>query len=191
MTYAAVLSGSTVQPFDYQFLYDPTVAEPKPARRASIFDLIDRLLPSAAREAEGAYEPSIHEAALRIRQVTGWSDRTMAIAFGTSHPTVKALLDGRTVKRVIGLDERIKNTLALIDRLSVAAQNVNRPVASVLERQGADGRSALDLMARGDFGLAYVVALDALRPPRQSGLMQGMWPAAVGQSSSAVTHEER
>jgi len=123
-----------------------------------------------------------------IKQATGWSERTLAQALGTTHPTVAKLLNGeRTSLRV---RRHLRDAYEVIRRISIL--NSGDPAATdrVLRTEPSSGRrSSIELLKDGEFGSAYLAAVDVMRP-RREGLMRGTRLASIGRANASLFDEE-
>lgn len=113
---------------------------------------------------------------------TLWSDRKLAKALGTTHPTVHALLTGTPAvgSRSREVLQRVTPTHAVIARIFVIAGRDPKRTATALESP-SNGRSAVAHLRAGHPDRAYVAALDALNPPVDTGLMTGSRPSVPGE----------
>jgi hypothetical protein len=135
--------------------------------------------------------PVLAERTRQIKAVTGWSMRALATMLGTTHPTVSAVLDGSpTGMRAPELPGRIMAMADLVERLNAVTSGDRSTLLTALTSpSGSEGRSAVEYARQGDSGRAYIAALDVLRPPRQTGMMQGRWPVQVGRATSPLDED--
>lgn len=144
-------------------LFDPWVKVPEPS-------------PSAA--------PRTQVLARSLRRQTDWSQRKLAKVLDTTHPTVRALEEGRSSAQQDQLYDRLVGVHEVVDRIFVVADRDTRETNRLLSALNSTGRSAVELLTTGDFAAAYLAALDAARPRRNSGMMNGIWKSAP----STATH---
>jgi hypothetical protein len=132
--------------------------------------------------------PSVQVQLRQIRDLTGWSFRMLGTLTGTTHPTIEAVLDGRTrLTRTPDTARRISVLHSLITRLRVVVHGDPKMLVRVLTEPPGDGRpSAVELFSGGDLAGAYVAALDVFRPPRTGGMMHSLFPAPPGKATSAL-----
>jgi hypothetical protein len=143
------------------------------------------------RPAAGARPtPRLPRSLRNVRAWTGWSNRELAEAIGSTHPTVDAVLQGRaTLARQPAQVERIFALHALLERLRVVVDG-DRAELTRAVRTASDGRpSALAILEEGELPGAYLAALDVLRPPRTVGMMQGRYPRRPGDAACALNDE--
>lgn len=146
--------------------FDKTSSPVNPPSNRSPFDLgvvIGRVAEAFVPEAEGLTS--------EIQSMTGWSDRTIATALGTTHPTVGKLLTGGKVRseirqRVVPVHDLISRIYALVEGDPTAVDRVIR----------AKPDPALDLLNIGEISKAYLRAVEEIRPRRTTGLMIGSRP---------------
>lgn len=131
--------------------------------------------------------PEGRRLALEIQRATGWSDRAMARALGTSHPTVGKVLEGQAVNSALA--QRIIRAHEVISRVHAIAghdvQATNRALETSVEGQDAAAR----LLGRGAYAKAYLSAVDVLRP-RQTGMLVGSRPSRSGRANVPFLDEE-
>ncbi|MCA1707561.1 MAG: hypothetical protein LC808_31545 [Actinobacteria bacterium] len=173
-------------------LYEPTVPvtwQERPKLGAfDVFDCSVVVPPARVRPT-----PRLRQLLERLRELTGWSKRTTALALKTTHPTVSSILSGHrtTTSRLPELPGRLIALVDLTERLSDIVDgdiaSVNTALTTVpLGRS----ESALDLLRNGDLGRAYTTALDVLQPPRRAGMMMSsLWPAVPGEATAALDDE--
>lgn len=132
--------------------------------------------------------PSVQVQLRQIRDWTGWSSRMLGTLTGTTHPTIEAVLEGRTqLTRTPDTARRISVLHRLISRLRVVVHGDPKMLVRVLSEPPGDGRpTAVQLFSAGDLAGAYVTALDVFRPPRTDGMMRSSFPAAPGKATSAL-----
>ncbi len=132
--------------------------------------------------------PSIQVQLRQIRDWTGWSSRTLGMLTGTTHPTIEAVLEGRTrLTRIPDTARRISVLHRLIMRLRVVVHGDLEMLVRVLSEPPGDGRpTAVELFSAGDLAAAYLAALDVIRPPRTDGMMRSLFPAQPGEATSAL-----
>ena len=166
----------------------PVLAPARPERLGtSVFGPFVQLPPVKPR-----HSPRLQRLARRVQELTGWSARTVATALGTSHPTVRAMLSGHhtVATRTPQLPTRLAALTELLERLATLTDGDPVAIAMALRSVPVGQKvAAIDLLAAGDLGSAYVTALDVLNPPRRGGMMTGAWPARVGEAKVALDDE--
>ncbi len=150
----------------------------------NVFDVLSKwvnVLPTPNPSPEG------RRLALDIQRATGWSDRAMARALGTSHPTIGKLLDGQPVNSALA--QKIVRAHEVISRIHVISGGDVQATTRALETsiQGEDAATAL--LAQGAYAKAYLRAIDVLRP-RQTGMLVGSRPARSGRGNIPFLDEE-
>lgn len=133
--------------------------------------------------------------ALELHDWTGWSDRTLAQVLGTSHPTVRALLEGRgaTTSRTAAVRARLRAVHEVVGRVNALAGGSASATGRVLGELPLGGtRRPLDYLCAGDMPAAYLAAMDLLRPvTRDAGeLLSADWPIRAGEASIELSTEE-
>jgi hypothetical protein len=126
-----------------------------------------------------------------IQLWTGWSDRALAEVIGTTHPTVKALRDGRfvVVPRNRESRPRLRATHGVIARAFLLTGRDARRVNRVLG-DTSRGDSPTQHLIRGDITGAYRSLLDLLRPGDPATLIQSWRPLSPRGRTSAPSDEE-
>ncbi|MGH8827625.1 MAG: helix-turn-helix domain-containing protein, partial [Jiangellaceae bacterium] len=136
--------------------------------------------------------PLVQRLPREIRQRTGWSQRKLAKALGSTHPTVRALEEGRSAARSKDLFDRLLDVHDVVERAFMLAGRDVKESDRLLTTPPADDRaSALDLLESRQPAEAYLAALDVLRPRRQTAMMRGMWPARAGEATTALSETDR
>lgn len=131
------------------------------------------------------------EMARRLKRFTRWSDRALAEAIGTSHPTVAALLKGSPTagSRNRHLLERLRDMHGVVSRIFLVASKDPRATVMALT-SGNGGRCALEYLAQGEPEKAYLAALDALRPRPTDDYLVGTSPSEPGRGTAAYLDED-
>lgn len=134
--------------------------------------------------------PKVQEQAAEIRACTGWSQRRLASVLNTTHPTVKALEQGRIVTRVRDLPARLSDIHRVVERVFLlAGRNPNETNRLLTSRANNRQLSAVDLLAEGRAAQAYLAVLDILRPPDE-GMAVGIWPSKPGVATTSLEDVE-
>lgn len=134
--------------------------------------------------------PQAERLTREIREWTGWSQRKMARALGTSHPTVRALEEGRSVWRVRDILTRLIEAHSVVERAHLLSGRKSQETDRLLTTPRTAGElTAIDLISQRRPSEAYLAVLDVLRP-RQHGMMTGLWPAEAHQGTAALTDDE-
>jgi hypothetical protein len=165
---------------------------PSPAQELlrSYFDFWVRLAPWRSSSLLDAQRQ-----ASELQSWTDWSDRTLAQVLGTTHPTVRALLQGRgaTTSRTATVRARLREVHELVARIHALTGSSAAVTARALSElpPGSD-RRPLDYLRAGDVRHAYLAALDIVRPaPRDTnGLLSADWPVRAGEASVELIDEE-
>jgi hypothetical protein len=172
--------------FPDQFtMYESTAPGlPVPDNRG-LFDLINDWV-FVSRKQRGL--PEDQRMTLEIKQATGWSERTIAQALKTTHPTIGKLLDGqRTSWRV---RKHLSNAYEVVRRTSLLTRGDPLATDRILRTNPSNDRpSAFEELANGNFASAYLAAVDVLRP-RREGLMRGRRPSTPGRATVALFDED-
>ncbi len=132
--------------------------------------------------------PSTQQLVRQLRQWTRWSTRQLAEVLDTSHTTIRAVENGRTL---VGghsgdLRRRLADAHEVVERVFLLANRDAERVATILDSAPPGKRSAVEELRAGDPARAYLVALDVLRP-RRPGLIVGDRPRRGG--ATAALHE--
>jgi hypothetical protein len=132
--------------------------------------------------------------AIELQSWTDWSDRTLAQILGTTHPTVRALLQGRgaTTSRTATVRARLREVHELVARIHTLTGSSATVTARALSGlpPGSDQRP-IDYLRAGDVGNAYLAALDIVRPtPRDAdGILSADWSVRAGEASVELNDE--
>jgi hypothetical protein len=132
--------------------------------------------------------PRLQTTMRELTEWTGWSNRELALAIHSTHPTVDAVLQGHsTLERQPAQAARAFHLHELVSRLRILSQGDRAEITRALRTPSMNGRSALDALEAGNIPGAYLQALDVLRPPRSSGMMQSRFPRRPGEASTALS----
>lgn len=124
-----------------------------------------------------------------IKRMTGWSDRSTAMALRTTHPTVAKILDGQRIG--FNLQDRIVRVNEVVRRIHLLTNEDPSATSRALRTEPAEGReSAMVLMAREEFSAAYLAAMDVQRPRPTSRFMSGDRPSTVGDATQVLLDED-
>jgi hypothetical protein len=127
----------------------------------------------------------LKDMAEEILQLTRWSNRQFASALGTTHPTVRAILQGQAEGPIWRNSEYrlyLRQMHAVISRISILVGSDRTRLRSILAQTTSSG-SSLEHMTAGRFNDAYLAAVDALRPASRPGrLLNGNYPRRPGES---------
>jgi transcriptional regulator with XRE-family HTH domain len=156
-----------------------------PVRRPPSRGLFDTWVEMPAQP--DRHSPRAQQLTRDIRACTGWSQRKVAAALGVTHPTVRALEEGRSSARVGDLYHRLLEVHDVIERIFLVAggsiQEADRLLSTAPDEESA---SAVELLKNRQPSAAYLAALGVLHPRRRTGMMQGRWPAEVGDATTAI-----
>jgi hypothetical protein len=141
---------------------------------------------------------SILDAQQQARELQGWtdwSDRTLAQVLGTTHPTVRALLEGRgaTTSRTTTVRARLREVHEMVARVhALSGGSAVVTARTFAELPPGSNQRPLDYLKAGEVAHAYLAALDILRPaPRDvDGLLAADWPVRAGEASAELYVEE-
>jgi hypothetical protein len=102
-----------------------------------------------------------------LKSWTGWSNRKLAEIIGTTHPTIRALSDGRVVitPRNREYRRRLHSVHSVVERVFLLAGRDQHRTRTLLSDDTA-GNSAMRQLANGEIGAAYATVLEAVSPPR-------------------------
>jgi hypothetical protein len=162
-----------------------------PAERLrSFFDYWVRLVPLRPSSLLDAQRQ-----ASELQSWTDWSDRTLAQVLGTTHPTVRALLQGRgaTTSRTASVRVQLREVHELVARIhALTGGNAALTARALSELPPRSDRRPLDYLRAGDVGQAYLAALDIVRPAARDteGLLSADWPVRAGEASVELLDEE-
>jgi hypothetical protein len=122
---------------------------------------------------------------------TGLSNRQLATALGTTHPTVHRLLTTTSEAswvRNVEYRRRLREVDTIVRRvLELVGRDLER--VHVLLRQPVQGVTALDHLMAGRPERAYLAVLGALRP-RQESLLVGRRPQLPGANTVPVLDDD-
>lgn len=154
--------------------------------------VLDAYLPSPYALPPSVTEIDLRSMAVSILRLTGWSHRQLASALGTTHPTVRSILDGQAEgypRRNVEYRDRLRRMHGLVERIGVLVNGDRSQLRAILERPGP-GVSAIEHMEQGRFDNAYLAAIETFRPPRIRGLVVGDRHRSVGDSRVALDDGE-
>lgn len=157
---------------------DATVLMPRLEVRGDLFDLWIRVPESASRPA-----PSAQRLAQELLLWTGWSHRSLAAVLGISHPTVAALVQGKSSARVGDLFARLIEAHEVVQRVYLIADKDAPRARRLLSATSKSGYSVRDLLAQRQPAAAYLAALDASGPLPVGPMMQSIWPSSAGNAT--------
>jgi hypothetical protein len=121
-----------------------------------------------------------------LLDVTGWSNRLLAQALAVTHPTVRALKEGRSRTNDNEILERLQEVEDVVSRVATLVGGDRGELRRALSSSPSEGRlSAIELLALRRTADAYLSATQVLRPVRRSPLMASVWPAKAG----TATHD--
>lgn len=130
--------------------------------------------------------PRTQVLARSLRRQTGWSQRKLANVLRSTHPTVRALEEGRSSAQQNELYDQLVGVHEVVDRVFELAGRDSRETNRLLSATTEESTSALDLLTAGDFAAAYLAAVDAARPRRSSLMMQGIWKSTPGTATHSL-----
>lgn len=119
---------------------------------------------------------------------TGLSQRALAAALGTSHPTVGSLVSGHSTDLVRRPEvrRRLADLHALCERLAPPMAHDSYRLLELLHSRDSDGIRLMDLAAQGQVARAYVLALDLLAPPVDAAFPASVFPSVPGEATAAL-----
>lgn len=163
-----------------------TAAPRRPPSSSTRVDVLSVAAPYKAPEPTTLGVAPIRRAADNIKLWTGFSDRSLAKAVGVTHPTVRALISGVRPSFVNSADaaRRLLMLEQIAGRLRAIAPDTSSLAAALQVPPPGAARSALDEIARGDRGAAYLASLDVLVPRAPRGLLQPLLPMVPGATVS-------
>ena len=124
-----------------------------------------------------------------ILQWTGWSHRKLAGVLDSSHPTVKALEQGKSRAREGDLFQRLNEVYDVIKRINLIAGNDETVVDHLLSTPDAAGVTPIALLSERRPADAYLAALEVNSPRRRESMMQTVWPAKTGEATIDLADE--
>lgn len=116
-----------------------------------------------------ADEPDDAHMVSELKTWMGWSNRTLAEVIGTTHPTIRAVSNGHVVlaPRNREYRHRLRSVHAVVFRtLMLAGHDLSRTRALLMD--DTSGKSAMQLLAKGEIGAAYAEVLESVSTPRPS-----------------------
>ena len=125
--------------------------------------------------------------AMAVLEWTGWSQRGLAQVLQVSHPTVAALVHGRSGARMGDLWERLNEVHAVAKRVSLIAEQDVSEIHRLLTSPSDSGDIAMELLSQRRPAEAYLAALDVLHHRRGMSGMQSVWPVRMGQATVALS----
>lgn len=147
--------------------------------RVRVPELIPRLSPQSQRLTR------------EIRRQTGWSNRQLARVLEISHPTVRAIEEGRSRPGDGELLARLVEVDAVVGRVFMLMGQDAGETRRVLESVPPDaGQSPAELLRTRQPSQAYLAAMDAIRPPERSPLMSGFWASRAGEATHDLSTAE-
>jgi hypothetical protein len=116
-----------------------------------------------------AEEPDDARKLSELKSWTGWSNRTVADIIGTTHPTIRALGDGRVVisPRNREYRSRLHSVHSVVSRVFMLAGRDRHRTRTLLS-DDTTGESPMQLLRNGEVGAAYAMVLEFVNPPRPS-----------------------
>jgi transcriptional regulator with XRE-family HTH domain len=119
---------------------------------------------------------------------TGLSQRALAEALGTSHPTVGSLLSGQSTDlfRRPAVRRRLADVHTLCERLAPLLEHDSHQLLNLLQSRDNDGARLVDLAAQGKVARAYVLALHLLAPPTEKDFPINAFPSVPGTATVAL-----
>lgn len=145
-----------------------------------------RWLIEPERPSRSAPEPQ--RQAKEVLDWTGLSNRGLADALGTSHPTVGRLVTGQSTEllRRPEIRRRLADVHALCERLAPLVAHDSNRLLALLDSSDSDGTRLLDLAARGQAARAYLIALGVLAPPVKAQFPASIYPSLAGEATASL-----
>jgi transcriptional regulator with XRE-family HTH domain len=166
---------------------DATVDKQPVKATEGIFDSWVVLPESAAQPV-----PLVPRLVRDIRLWTGWSQRGLAKVLASTHPTIRALEEGRSAARTNDLYDRLLEAHEVIERVFLVAGRDVAETDRMLSSSPSEERSpASELLEARQPAQAYLAALDVRRPRRQTPMMVGQWPIRAGEATTALSETDR
>lgn len=135
--------------------------------------------------------PQAQRLTRQIRRQTDWSYRQLARILEISHPTVKALEEGRARTGDYELLARLVEVDAVVSRIFLLTGHATGETRRVLESAlPGTGPAPVELLRTRHPSEAYLAAMDALRPPQRSPLMSGFWASRAGEATHDLSAAE-
>lgn len=126
-----------------------------------------------------------------IRRQTGWSYRQFARVLQISHPTVRAIEEGRSRPADGEVLARLVEVDAVVSRVFLLTGEDAAETRRLLEHTAHDGgKSPIDLLSERQPSAAYLAAIDAIRPAERSPLMSGFWASRAGEGTHDLSTAE-
>lgn len=117
---------------------------------------------------------------------TGWSQRRLSQVLQVSHPTVAALVHGKSEARIGDLFERLTEVHAVAKRVNLLADQDIAETNRLMTSPSDSGDTAMELLSQRQPAGAYLAALDVLHRHRAPSMMQSVWPAKTDQATVAL-----
>lgn len=138
-----------------------------------------------------AASPEESRMAAEVILWTGWSNRTLAQVIGTSHPTIRAIREGRAIvgRRNHQYPQRLKSVHDLVSRAFVLTHRDPRRTNALLS-DGSRGDSPKQYLIRGEIGLASRAILDLIQPGNRPELIGSWRPLSPRNRTVAPSDEE-
>jgi len=149
----------------------------------AFIDYVQKVLPTVLIEVE----KSLNEIVETLIIATRWSARTLADLLGTSHPTIRAIAENRlgSGTRSPDLLLRLQNLEALTMRILPLVDNDPRRLEAVFR---AGTPSVKELIETGEYGGAYLAAIDAIIPRHVAGeSLKSFSFVQAGEANSPLT----
>lgn len=147
--------------------------------KSGIYDTWVRLPEPTAKQS-----PRAQRLTAQILRQTGWSNRRLAWVLEISHPTVRALGEGRSRPGDVDLFARLAEVESVVSRIGVLTGEDAGETRRVLELGATRGQpSPIELLRARRPAEAYLAALESLRPPERAPLMTGFWAARAGEGT--------
>ncbi len=126
-----------------------------------------------------------------IRRQSGWSQRQLAVVLGITHPTVRALEEGRSRPGDAKLIEKLTEVDAVVSRVfAIAGQDASETTRILCSKASEGNQSAVELLEIGRPAEAYLAAMDVANLSRRAGLMNGLWSARAGEGTHDISTAE-
>ena len=127
----------------------------------------------------------VQRTARDLLALTGWSHRRLARLLNVSHPTVAALVEGRSTGSTADISNRLLAAHSVIKRVNMLVDRDPAETSRVMDvTSPTTDHTPAELLAEGHVTESLLAAIDVIQPQRQTtSLMTGAWPARPGEGT--------